>query len=46
MFFNVLFWTPVGSHFGGVVGAQMEAKSIKKRFSKVSQNYDEKMINF
>ena len=24
------FWTPFGSHFGGVLGAQMEAKAIKK----------------
>ena len=46
MFFNVLFWVSFGSHFWGVLGAQMEAKSIKKRVSKVSQNYDENMIIF
>ena len=28
--FHVLMLTPFGLHFGGVVGAQMEAKAIKK----------------
>ena len=46
MILMFLFWTPVGSPFGGVLGAQMEAKSIKKRFSKVSQNYDGQHIIF
>ena len=46
MIFNVLCWVPLGSPFGGVLGAQMEAKSLKKRFSKVLQNHDEKMIDF
>ena len=40
------FWTPFGCHFGGVLGAQMEARSFKKRFWKVSQNYDQTMISF
>ena len=41
MIFNVQCWVLVGSHFGIVLETQMEAKSIKKRFSKVSQSYDE-----
>ena len=46
LFDKMCLWHSFGSHFGGVLGVQMDAKSIKKRFSKVSQNYDEKMIKF
>ena len=28
------FWPPLGSHFGGVLGAQMEAKATKKTLQK------------
>ena len=34
MNFNFWFWPPFGFHFGGVLGAQMEAKAIKKPFQK------------
>ena len=30
MIFWFWFWPPLGSHFGGVLGGQMEAKAIKK----------------
>ena len=46
LFDKMCLWHPFGSHFGGVLGGQMEAKSIKKRFSKVSQNYYEKWSIF
>ena len=34
MIFMFWFWPPLGAHFGGVLGAQMEAKAIKKPFQK------------
>ena len=34
MIFMFWFWPPLGSHFGGVLGAQMEAKAIKKPLQK------------
>ena len=33
--FHVLILIPFWSHFGGVLGAQMEAKAIKKPFQKI-----------
>ena len=38
-----VFWPPFGSHFGGVLGAQMEAKAIKKPFQKNIKNMMPKM---
>ena len=35
--FLISCWDPFGSHFGVVLGAQMEAKSMKKWFQKVIQ---------
>ena len=37
--FRVLFLAPFGSHFGVVLAAQMEAKSMKKWFQKVIQKH-------
>ena len=34
MNFRFCFWPPFGSHFGGVLGAQMEDKAIKKPLQK------------
>ena len=34
MIFMFWFWPPLGSHFGGVLGAQREAKAIKKPLQK------------
>ena len=34
MNFSFWFWLPLGSHFGGVLGAQMEAKAINKPLQK------------
>ena len=34
MIFMFWFWPPLGSHFGGVLGAQMEAKAFKKALQK------------
>ena len=46
MFFNVLFWVPFGFHFGGVFGAQMDAKSMNKWFPKVIQKHVRFLIDF
>ena len=40
MNFSFWFCRPLGSHFGGVLGAQMEAKAIKKTLQKKRQKYD------
>ena len=34
LFDQMCLWHPFGSHFGGVLGAQMEAKAIKKPHQK------------
>ena len=38
MKFKFWFWPPSGSHFGGVLGVQMEAKAIKKPLQKNIKN--------
>ena len=49
MIFVFWSWVPFGSHFGGVLGAQMEAKAFKKALqiniekmmSKMSPNWSQ-----
>ena len=43
MNFSFRFWPPFGSHFGGVLGAQMEAKVIKKPCQKTSKTWCPKL---
>ena len=45
---NFVFWSwvPFGSHFGGVLGVQVEAKSSKKWSPKGYQKQVQKMIEF
>ena len=39
MILSFRFWPPFGYHFGGVFGAQMEAKAIKSHFNKNINNW-------
>ena len=43
MNFSFRFWLPFGSHFGGVLGVQMEAKAIKKSPQKNTKKMIPKM---
>ena len=40
MIFGFWLWLPFGSHFGGFLGAQMEANAIKKALQTNHQNAD------
>ena len=46
MIFVFWSWFPLGSLFGVVLGAQMEAKSMKKWFQKVIRKQVKQMIDF